>query len=193
MVATVSVCDILSSVDQMTRVSRWALGIITGSSEILQVFHYSVQLNHERLIMERVIESVESESLRNNTAERRMRGYILMWSFDLSAKCSGKINLTVKDTESGLINMSWTPPIMDPGSNSSGMPTYLVFYTSSAQRAKNFTLITNLTSAVIDYLPLNAWYTIEVAAFFSGSKTFERGCPVLLKTQKRMSCLLIVL
>ena len=110
-----------------------------------------------------------------------------------SDTCSREMNLTVKDTESYRIIISWSPLTMDPVTNVSAHPTYLVFYNSTAERINNFTLTTIGTSAVIDYLSLNAWYSIDVVAFFSVSSTIVRGCPLQVKTNKRMYILMIVL
>ncbi|XP_031571605.1 uncharacterized protein LOC116305764, partial [Actinia tenebrosa] len=108
--------------------------------------------------------------------------YFVFSGSDEGSPCSEKFNLTVTDVESGRINISWTSLTTYPHTNVSGDPTYLVFYNSTAKGVNNFTLITNLTSAVIDYLSFNAWYSIEVVAFFYGSNNIERACPVLVKT-----------
>ncbi|XP_031559460.1 deleted in malignant brain tumors 1 protein-like, partial [Actinia tenebrosa] len=98
--------------------------------------------------------------------------------------CSEKFNLTVTDVESGRINISWTSLTTDPHTNVSDDPTYLVFYNSTAKGVNNFTMVTNWTSAVIDYLSFNALYSIEVVAFFYGSNSIERACPVQVKTNE---------
>jgi hypothetical protein len=102
--------------------------------------------------------------------------------FFLSDSCSEKLNITIKDTGSGRVNMSWAPLTIDPLHNTSAHPTYLVFYNSTIKDVNNFTLATNVTSAMIDYLSPNTLYSVQVIAFFSSS--IVEGCSIPIKTCK---------
>jgi hypothetical protein len=106
---------------------------------------------------------------------KRKKSVIIIICLD---SCNSNWNVEVS-AGAGFINVSWTP--LTPGSNY----TYLVLYNSTSRGVKNFTMVSDSTSARIDYLSTNALYSIQLVAFVSSSNAASiYSCPRLLKTNQ---------